>query len=321
MADDLKRTLVTGLASSPKYIPCWYNYDDVGSRLQQESGEINKDYYLTRSQISFLEQSVQDIIPEVSYDLTLVDLGSGDCSKTRFVIDELLKRHKTLTFYPLDISGEFLLKAATKLTEEYGESLVVRPIAADYVQGIEQLKRVKGAKLILWIGSMINLSYDDQINTLRMISTIMTDKCRLVFTADITQNRDAIIKAYSDDAGVKQTFYQYGVTRMNKENGSKIDLDKFTYQLDFVHNTSPENMSYVRSYMEAREDIRYSIPGLNTDLVMEKGERLYFHEGAGLSCKYTLEQLQTIVQKAGLRLVDTFMDEGKHVAFCQCVTI
>ncbi|XP_033729597.1 uncharacterized protein LOC117318755, partial [Pecten maximus] len=146
-------------------------------------------------------------------------------------------------------------------------------------------------------------------------------KCRLVFTADITQNRDAIIKAYSDDAGVKQTFYQYGVTRMNKENGSKIDLDKFTYQLDFVHNTSPENMSYVRSYIEASEDIRYSIPGLNTDLVMEKGERLYFHEGAGLSCKYTLEQLQTIVQKAGLRLVDTFMDEGKHVAFCQCVTI
>ncbi|XP_033755691.1 histidine N-alpha-methyltransferase-like [Pecten maximus] len=320
MADDLKQKLVAGMTSCPKYIPTWYNYDDVGSRLQRDSCETNRDYYFTKSQISFLKQNAKDIIPEVSGDLTLVDLGSGDCSKTRFVIDELLKRQKTLTFYPVDISGEFLLKSTKELSEEYDDSLVVRPLAADYAQGIDQLRQISGAKMILWIGSMISLPYDDQINTLRMISTMMTDKCRLVFVVDITQDSESIIKAYNDDAGLKRRFYQYAITRMNKEEGSKIDLDKFMYKLDFVRNTSPEYMSYVRSYMEAREDIRYTIPGLGTDLVMEKGEQLYFHEGAGLSCKYTLGQLQTIVQKAGLRLVDTRVDERKHAAFCQCVT-
>ncbi|XP_033754836.1 histidine N-alpha-methyltransferase-like [Pecten maximus] len=141
MADNLKRILVSGLTSNPKYIPTWYNYDEVGSRLLQKSVEINRDYYLRGSEKEFLEHRSQDIIPDVSYDLTLVDLGSGDCSKTRHVIDELLKRQKALTFYPLDISAEFLLDAAKEISQEYDELLLVRPITADYVEGINQLSR------------------------------------------------------------------------------------------------------------------------------------------------------------------------------------
>ncbi|XP_021357979.1 uncharacterized protein LOC110453383 isoform X2 [Mizuhopecten yessoensis] len=295
MADHLKQSLVAGLTSSPKYIPSWYNYDNVGSKLQHEGCELNQDYYLTRSTISVLEHSVQDIILNVPYDLTLVDLGSGNCSKTKILIDELLKRQTALTFYPIDISGEFLLEAVKELSEEYDDSLVVHPIAADYVQGIDKLKRIEGAKLILWIGSIINLSYDDQVNTLRMISTIMT--------------------------GVKQPFFQYAIARLNKEEGSDIDLARFTYELDFISDSDPQYMSYLRAYIQAKETLRYPIPGLKTDLVMEKGERLYFHEGAGISCKYTLEQLRNIVKKAGLRLEDTWTDEQQHAVFCGCATV
>ncbi|OWF48188.1 Histidine-specific methyltransferase EgtD [Mizuhopecten yessoensis] len=321
MADHLKQSLVAGLTSSPKYIPSWYNYDNVGSKLQHEGCELNQDYYLTRSTISVLEHSVQDIILNVPYDLTLVDLGSGNCSKTKILIDELLKRQTALTFYPIDISGDFLLEAVKELSEEYDDSLVVHPIAADYVQGIDQLKRIEGAKLILWIGSIINLSYDDQVNTLRMISTIMTDKCRLVFSADITQDRKAILKAYNDEAGVIRTFYEYGIARLNKEEGSDIDLARFTYEVDFISDSDPQYMSNVRAYIQAKEAIRYPIPGLKTDLVMEKGERLYLNEGSGISCKYTLEQLQNIVKKSGLRLEDTWTDEQQHAVFCRCETV
>ncbi|XP_060084464.1 histidine N-alpha-methyltransferase-like [Ylistrum balloti] len=321
MADNKKQKLVTGLTSHPKYIPAWYNYDDVGSKLQHESGEINRDYYLTRSQISFLELNVQDIIPRDSNELTLVDLGSGNCSKTRYVIDELMKRQKMVQFYPVDISGDFLMKASAVLSEVYDNSLVIRPIAADYEQGIIQLKHASGVKFILWFASMMNMSYDDQVNTLRMISSIMTDKCRLVISVDITQDKEAILKAYNDDAGVKRRFYQYGIERLNKEEGSVIDLARFTYGIDFVSDLSPGYMSYVRAYMQAKEDMQCPIPGLEIDLDIKKGERIYFHEGEGLSCKYTLEQIQNIVHKAGLCLTGTWMDEGKHVAFCQCAVV
>ncbi|XP_069114707.1 histidine N-alpha-methyltransferase-like isoform X3 [Argopecten irradians] len=267
-----------------------------------------------------ISSSLYDIIPDVPNNFTLVDLGSGDCSKTRFVIDELIKRQNKLTFYPLDISEEFLLKVVTKLTEEYGDSLSIHPVASDYVQGIEQLKQIKGAKLILWIGSMINLPYEDQISTLRLISTMMTDQCRLVFTADITHSREDILKAYNTDLSIYRTFLYNGLARLNREEGSMIDLDKLSCHLDYIRNKDPEYTSYVRVYLEAKEDVVYPIPGLGIDLMMKKGEHLYLHEGAGLSCKYTLEQLKTIVQKAGLRLAGTLIDKRKHVAFCSCVT-
>ncbi|XP_069114386.1 histidine N-alpha-methyltransferase-like [Argopecten irradians] len=320
MAEELKQMLVAGLESSPKYIPFSYKYDEVGSMLQKEICEFNDGYYLTASETWILQHHVQDFIPDVPNDLTLVDIGSGDCSKTRFVIDELIKRQSTLTFYPLDISGEFLLKTATKLKEEYGDSLKIHPIVSDYKEGIEQLRQIKGTKLILSMGTILNLSYEDQINILRLISTIMTDQCRLAFSADITLSRHTVLKAYDDDGGYLRKSNLNGITRLNREEGSMIDLDKFSYHVDFVRNINPEYMSFVRTYIEAKEDVRYRIPGLGIDLAMKKGEHLYLHEGAGLSCKYTLEQLQTIVEKAGLRLVGTLIDNAKHAVYCQCVT-
>ncbi|XP_069114709.1 histidine N-alpha-methyltransferase-like [Argopecten irradians] len=320
MTEDQRLKLVTGLKSSPKYIPCWYNYDEIGSQLQQEIVEVHQGYYLTTSRISLLQQSVHDIIPDVPNDLTLVDLGSGDCSKTRFIIDELIKRQNTLTFYPLDISEEFLLKTVTKFTKEYGNSLSTHPVTSDYVQGIEQLKQIKGAKLILWLGSMINLPYEDQFSTLRLNSTMMTDHCRLVFTADITESKEDILKAYNKDLSINRKFLYNGLARLNREEGSMIDLDKLSCHLDYIRNKDPEYMSYVRVYLEAKEDVVYPIPGLGIDLMMKKGEHLFLHEGAGLSCKYTLEQLKNIAQKAGLRFAATLIDKRKHVAFCSCVT-
>ncbi|XP_033730450.1 histidine N-alpha-methyltransferase-like, partial [Pecten maximus] len=259
MANGRKQSLVTGLTSSRKYIPTWYNYDKIGSELNLTAVTKNVGYYLTKSQISILEKDIEDIIPRVPYDFTLVDLGSGDCSKTRYVIDELLKRQQNLSFFPVDISREFLLNSTKKLREEYDDSLVVTPIGADYQQGVEQLKQFKGPKLILWIGSMICLPYDVQVNTLRMVSTIMTDKCRLVFTGDITQDRDAILKAYHDDEGLMQCFVEYAIIRLNKEEGSKIDLNKFKYEMDFISDQNPHHMSYVVTYLEAKEAVNYPI--------------------------------------------------------------
>ncbi|OWF56373.1 uncharacterized protein LOC110448217 [Mizuhopecten yessoensis] len=319
MAEHLKSTLEAGLTSSPKYIPTWYNYDEIGSELHHKytTGNSGNNYF-TRSQLSIIQDNIQDIIPRTPHGLTIVDLGSGNCTKTRLFIDELLRRQQKCSFYPVDISSEFLLKSVSKLTREYGDALSITPIPADYEQGIEHLKRVEGPKLILFFASIINLSYDEQVDTLRMISTMMTDECRLVFSADATQDRDVILKAYNDDAGQARTFLQNVITRLNREEGSQIDMNMFVLEVDFISDTSSQNMSYIRVCIQAKESVMYPIPGLGIELTMEKGERLYFHKGAGYSCKYTKEQLQTIVEKAGLHLEDTWTDEHQRAIFCRC---
>ncbi|XP_021349782.1 uncharacterized protein LOC110448071 [Mizuhopecten yessoensis] len=318
MEDSLDKILVKGLTSSPKHIPTWYNYDDVGSQLEHKCVMENPGYYFTRSQMSVLQNNIQSILPSGPHQLTLVDLGSGNCSKTRPIIDELLKTQHNLAFYPVDISGDFLLKSMDELSKEYGKKVQITPIAADYMQGIKQLRGVDGPKLIMWFGSIINLPYDEQVNTLRLISTMMTAKCRLVFSADITQQRKTVLMAYHDKEGLEQSFAQNAIIRLNSDYGSQIDLKMFTFDVEFISDTSPKHMSYVRNYITAEEDILYPIPGLGINLSMKKGERLYFHEGVGFSCKYTLEQLRNIVEKAGLRLAETVTDEEQHAIFCHC---
>lgn len=319
---DLKRKLLNGLQSDPKFIPTWYNYDDVGSRLRCQAANRMKDvescFYLSGAQNFVAEHYVREIIPKGPYDLTLVDLGSGNCSPARPFIDEMLRRQDTLTFYPLDISGDFLMHGVHHLSEDYNNSLVIKPIVADYVKGIEQLRTAEGPKMILWLNGISNLSYQDQVNTFRLLSKVMTDKCCLVFSADITEDRETILTAYNDATGYNKSFIQYAIERLNREERSEIDVTDFEYNVDFIPNQDPDSTSYVRAFIIAMKDIQYPIPGLGVDLSMKRGERLYFHEGAGFSCKYTLDQLRHIVDKAGLCLEETWTDDNKHVAFCRC---
>ena len=44
------------------------------------------------------------MLPTDEDDLTLVDMGSGNCEKTRDFIDELLTKVNQLTYIPIDIS-------------------------------------------------------------------------------------------------------------------------------------------------------------------------------------------------------------------------
>ena len=41
---------------------------------------------------------------EVASPCTLVDLGSGNCEKSRLFIDAILKKQSSLRFIPVDIS-------------------------------------------------------------------------------------------------------------------------------------------------------------------------------------------------------------------------
>ena len=47
---------------------------------------------------------LQDIAATVPGPTTLIDMGSGNCVKSRMIIDALLERQSMLQFIPVDIS-------------------------------------------------------------------------------------------------------------------------------------------------------------------------------------------------------------------------
>lgn len=45
---------------------------------------------------------------------------------------------------------------------------------------------------------------------------------------------------------------------------------------------------------------------------LEKGDKLYLHEEGGISCKYTIEQVGHLFERASLGIVDYWVNE--HIA-------
>ena len=64
-------------------------------------------------------------------------------------------------------------------------------------------------------------------------------------------------------------------------------------------------------------DKLFSSAGLGISIDLEKGEYMNLFEGEGVSCKYTLEQIRTLVQTGKQRLCKVWMDSKQYVAvFC-----
>ncbi|XP_060081504.1 histidine N-alpha-methyltransferase-like [Ylistrum balloti] len=204
---DMKKEVGIGLQSTPKYLPAWYRYDNEGSRLNDMCLEKNENYYFHRCELGILKTHISNMLELDMKNSVLVDMGSGNCQKTRMFIDEILKKKSHLAFYPIDISNEMLLDTCKKLSDEYAEKLDINPIGADYETGISEIKQYTCSKLILWFGSIQCLEPDDQVRKLKLVKSVMTAGCSLIFSVDITQERDDIMKAYNDFHGENYFLY------------------------------------------------------------------------------------------------------------------
>jgi uncharacterized SAM-dependent methyltransferase len=100
LADDVRK----GLAAQPKRFLPKYFYDELGSQLF-EAICLLPEYYLTRAENEILTRYADEIAGSVDGQITLVEMGSGSASKTRLIIEALLRRQSQLLFMPVDISA------------------------------------------------------------------------------------------------------------------------------------------------------------------------------------------------------------------------
>lgn len=85
---DLRREVLSGLASSPRAIPPKFFYDKRGSELFDAICEL-PEYYQTRTEMSILRSCVGDLVSLIGPDCLLVELGSGASKKVRLLLEEL----------------------------------------------------------------------------------------------------------------------------------------------------------------------------------------------------------------------------------------
>ncbi|MFB3916610.1 MAG: L-histidine N(alpha)-methyltransferase [Terriglobales bacterium] len=295
-----------GLTSSPKWLSSRLFYDATGSALFEQITRV-PEYYLTRTERQILTSNAKAIALHAGTNLTLVELGAGTAEKTRILIASLLRRQLRLDYYPVDVCRDALQVATQSLTAQF-PSLRVRPMVADYCCGLNELDRVPGRKLVLYLGSSIgNFEPPAAAALLCNVRASLRPGDALLLGADMVKPTTVLLPAYNDAQGVTARFNKNLLVRTNRELGADFDPKKFRHLVRWNSSSSRIEM-HLRSLCEQR----VSIAALGLQVRFAPGETIHTEN----SYKYTAAMLRSILRQGGFALERTWMDERRWFSLC-----
>src|SRR5208283_1102023 len=290
-----------GLSATPKRLPSWLLYDEIGSELFEQITEL-PEYYLTRTERSILEMYAPDILERAGASLTLVELGAGTATKTCVLIEELLQRQSRTLFYPIDVSPSALDTAMRHLGRQF-PSLRVNPIVDDYTGGVPALSRITGRKLVLYIGSSIgNFEPCHAIRILRRIRQTLRAGDALLLGADYAKSPKILLPAYDDAQGVTAAFNKNILARLNRELEADFKLGQFRHIAEWNRR-----QSRMEIYLESTVEQAAFLPSLAMDVSFQAGERIHTEN----SYKYTDDMIESILRDGGFTLEHSWCDRKK----------
>jgi L-histidine N-alpha-methyltransferase len=298
-AEDVRR----GLTAPAKHLFPKYLYDELGSQLF-EAICLLPEYYLTRAENEILARHAAEIISAVETPKTLIEMGSGSASKTRLVIETLLRERGELLFVPVDISASALERSSRVLLQSYPE-LRIEAYAAEYFDGLAELaKRKRGRTLALFLGSNIsNFEPSEAREFLRAMRAVLERGDALLLGADLKKDRKILEAAYNDSLGVTAAFSRNLLVRINRTLEADFDLPCFRHRAFFN-----ETDSRIEIYVESLRPQTVSIMKLGIQIDFDEGERIHTEN----SYKYDLERIKQLAVETGFDCERTWFDEQKR---------
>ena len=297
--DSFADAVSEGLTAVPKSLPCRFLYDAEGSALFEAICAL-PEYYPTRTERAILERHADDVAARFQVPITLAELGSGSSTKTRLLIEALLRSQGTLRYVPVDISSSILDESARELLESYG-GLEIHAIAGEYRDGLHHVRReTRRPKLIAWLGSNIgNFSRGEAVAFVRAIREAMTEQDRLLLGVDLRKARSRLEAAYDDAQGVTADFNLNLLARINRDLGGHFDLRRFEHRA-----TWEENPGRIVLELVSRVDQEVEIEDLGMAVKFAEGEALHTED----SYKYSIDEIDTLAAAADLRVAERWLD-------------
>jgi dimethylhistidine N-methyltransferase len=298
LASPIAEEVRDGLSANPKRLPPKLFYDAEGSRLFEQITET-PEYYPTRTERSILMQYAPEIVAQAGANLTLVELGAGSASKTRVLIEAILRRQLRLAFYPVDVSSSALHEAVSNLNGDF-HGLHVSPIVADYSQRLPLLQALPGRKLVLFIGSTIgNFEPEEARDFLRRLRRSLSPGDALLLGFDMRKHPATLHAAYNDQQGVTADFNKNVLARINRELGGRFDLSSFAH-VAFWN----DKKSRIEMHLESMTEQTVWVQDLDRDFYFSLGERLHTEN----SYKFSATTIAGLLRRTGLHFEKTWMD-------------
>ncbi len=298
LGSPIAEDVLQGLSANPKRLPAKLFYDAEGSRLFEEITQT-AEYYPTRTEFSILKEYAGEIAATAGTNLTLVELGAGSATKTRALIEAILRRQLRLEFHPVDVSPAALQDALKSLNGDYAH-LHVSPIVADYTANFPALKPLPGRKLVLFIGSTIgNFEPSDAAQFLRDIRQSLEPGDAFLLGIDLVKDARVLNGAYNDAQLVTERFNKNVLSRINRELGGDFDVRLFKH-IAFWN----AGASRIEMHLESRVAQTVNVRDLNRGFHFDRGERIHTEN----SYKFTPASIAKLLQESGFRLEKSWAD-------------
>ncbi|GGF10183.1 dimethylhistidine N-methyltransferase [Aliidongia dinghuensis] len=287
--EEFRAAVHAGLAQPQKSLPCKFFYDAEGSRLFEQICEL-PEYYPTRTELALLEAHAGEIARLIGPRARLVEFGSGAGIKIRLLLQAL---DRPAAYVPVDISREHLLAAAVDLARDF-PTLRIAPICADYTQPFA-LPASAGVHPETTVGffpgsTIGNFTAPEARGFLARARRLLGPGSAMVVGVDLRKDRNILVPAYDDAAGVTAAFNLNLLVRINRELDGDFALDQFTHEARWN-----DTLGRIEMHLVSRRDQEVRIGA----------ERFRFREGETIhtenSYKYTLDQFRAMATDAGYR--------------------
>lgn len=255
-----RRDIVAGLSQSPKATPPIWFYDRRGSELFEAITDL-PEYYPTRTETALLERHGADFAASVGPARAVVEFGAGSARKT----PHLLRAIAPAAYVPIDISGDFLHASSAALASAF-PGLPVMPLVGDFNGPLTLPAAIDGLpRLGFFPGSTIgNMEPDAAVDLLRAMRRLLGHDAMLLIGMDRIKDRDRLIAAYDDAAGVTAAFNLNLIARINRELDGDLPIDGFAHRA--LWNDAKAR---IEMHLEATVPLDFHVAGH------------HFHMGAG----------------------------------------
>lgn len=299
--DFLAETL-NGLRSQPATLPCKYFYDQRGADLFEQICEL-PEYYPTRTEISILQDHLQEIAQAIGPSARIVEYGSGAGEKIRLLLNNL---ERPSAYTPVDISREQLISSANVLQQDFPQ-LEVLPVCADYASELTlpAPKNAFSRTLVFFPGSTIgNFKPEEALAFLKRFHQLCMqgeEPGMLLIGYDLKKDQATLEAAYNDSQGITAEFNLNLLHRINNELDGQFEIDQWQHEARWNETNGAVEMHLVSQ---------------TTQTARINGDTFHFEAGESIhtenSFKYSSPEFKALAEQAGFNRLKHWRDPKQH---------
>lgn len=303
---ELATDTLEGLSANPKFLLSKYFYDNTGSKIFQDIMHM-PEYYLTDCESSIFETqkvAITKAFRNGSSAFDLIELGSGDGSKTKKLLKQLVQDNIDFKFLPVDISSKANEELVTILQKEIPD-LLIEEQTGDYFAIMQELSFLADKRrVILFLGSNIGNFSDEETGLfLQNLDELTQPGDQLLIGFDLKKSPGIITNAYNDSQGHTRRFNLNLLTRINRELGANFDITKFE------HHTHYDPLGgEVKSFLISGCDQTVFINALEQEFFFEQWEAIFMER----SRKYDIVEIEELANLNGFTVKQNFFDDKKY---------